>query len=417
MARLGPERVKAATAWRFAYLLIQGGLSTAVFVGLAQVLPSDAFAAAAVAQGILVISQAVGDFGLSQAAVTSLPSRIAAEPELRPHLLAGAARGFIYASGVAIALALLAVPIVPVAAAGPVAAIAPGAGASVIVAGADGLLRSEGHFRQPVLLVLWSRLGMFAAIPAAALTDSAVWACGLLAGGACLGALPALLAILRTTRSSDRPLVRPSLEAALPLGVAQILIAATGRLNTVAVSVLTGLSAAAAFESTWRLFQLGQYIAGGVATALAPFVGVAFGGGSSSEFLGLVRRGMATLAACGFLWAAGLVMLRYPLARLFGGELDQVVADAIVPLAIVIPVSFVGFLGMMTLAASQNERVWIVYAHIAGAVLNAAVIAINGAEPSASDAALGAAAGVAITSLLMMYRVIVLTRNVDSRSV
>ena len=68
----------SATTWRLAFLVIQGGSSVVLFAALGHLLSEGALAATAVAQGVIVIAQSVGDFGLSQAAVAVLPARIAA---------------------------------------------------------------------------------------------------------------------------------------------------------------------------------------------------------------------------------------------------------------------------------------------------------------------------------------------------
>ena len=91
---LDSSRLPRAAGLRFGYLLIQGGASVVLFALLGHVMPADAFAAVAVAQGILVLCQAIGDFGFSQAATTALTARIATEPELREPLHAAAARAF-----------------------------------------------------------------------------------------------------------------------------------------------------------------------------------------------------------------------------------------------------------------------------------------------------------------------------------
>jgi hypothetical protein len=80
-----------AAAWRLTFLAIQGGGSVILFSALGHALDRGAFAATAVAQGVIVLAQAIGDFGLSQAAVSVLPTWIASRPEIEEDLLAGAA--------------------------------------------------------------------------------------------------------------------------------------------------------------------------------------------------------------------------------------------------------------------------------------------------------------------------------------
>ncbi|MDQ3721750.1 MAG: hypothetical protein M3376_01485, partial [Actinomycetota bacterium] len=93
MAELSQDRVGEATGWRYAYLLVQAGLSLALYIGVAAVLPAPDFAICAVALGSLVAIQAVADFGISQAAVAALPNPGTVGPAMaRLVLEAGIAR-------------------------------------------------------------------------------------------------------------------------------------------------------------------------------------------------------------------------------------------------------------------------------------------------------------------------------------
>ena len=74
LSGLGPERLAEATRWRYAYLFAQGGLSLVLYLVLGIVLDEAAFSTTAVALGVVVIAQALGDFGLSQAAVVIIPN-------------------------------------------------------------------------------------------------------------------------------------------------------------------------------------------------------------------------------------------------------------------------------------------------------------------------------------------------------
>ena len=74
MSTFTVDRLPRATAWRFAFLVSQGGMSLLLFSVLAHVLPESEFAPTAIAQGVLVIAQAVSDFG-SAGTVSATPSR------------------------------------------------------------------------------------------------------------------------------------------------------------------------------------------------------------------------------------------------------------------------------------------------------------------------------------------------------
>ena len=405
MAGLQPERVKVATAWRFAYLVIQGGLSTVLFVWLAQVLPPGPFAACAVAQGVLVIAQAVGDFGLSQAAVTALPARIARSPKEQDALTAGAARAFLVAAVAALMLALMVVLVVPAEARVPVALVAPAAGAAVLVGGADGLLRAVGEFGRPVFLLLISRVAAFAAVPVAIATDSATWTCAALSVGAVVGSLPAGMSIWHRARWHSRARTREIVATAFPLGLSQLLIVASGRLNTVVVSALATVSVAAAFEGAWRLYQLGQYVAGGLATAVAPFVGHALGARRHTQVAGPLMRLAAIMAILGGCWMMVLLAFGEPLSTLLLGQsYGAQVADAIPPLALVSPIAFVAFVAMMTLAASDQDRAWILVANVFGSAVNLVLVFTLASAQGAKGASIAAAAGIGVAGVLMCLR-------------
>lgn len=412
MNGLRPERVKAATGWRFAYLAAQGGLSTALLACLAHVLPPDAFAPVAVALGTLVVAQAVGDFGLSHAAVTVLPSRLAALPTKRRELLAGAARASLWAAAGGVALTVLAAGAVPGDARAAVLLIAPAAGAAVVVAGIDGLMRAEGEFRKPVELVLFSRLGPFLAVPVAALTDSASWASASVSAGATVGTLPAAMGLLRYTRLSDDPLIGSMAKAAAPLGVSQLLIVGSGRLNTVFLSALASVPAAATFEGAWRLYQLGLYVAGGLATAVAPFIGHAVGTQQYRQLLTGVRQGILVLLSIGGIWTLALLLFREPVSEvLFGDTFGARVADAVLPLALVTPLGFVAFLATVTMATSRGGRVVILLANAGGAVVNLVLVLALAPDHGARGGALAAALGVAVTSSVLMIGLVTSMRS------
>ncbi len=194
-APFSPDRVLGASLWRMTFLLVQGGGSVVLAASLGHILDARMFATTLLVQGVLVIAQTIGDFGLAQATVTMLPAWIARSPESARRLLASASRAYLYAAGAAMVLTVISAALVPEAARVAILVSAPAAAATVIVAGADGLLRSQGEFRRPVLFVAASEIGGFAGIPVAVATQSAVWTCVAISAGTVVGATGALLAL------------------------------------------------------------------------------------------------------------------------------------------------------------------------------------------------------------------------------
>jgi len=406
--RFHATRLPAATGWRFAYLIAQGGLSLALFGILAHLLPTRAFAATAVAQGALVIAQAVGDFGLSQAAVTALPARLREHPSLRPELLRGASSSYAVAAVMALGATLLAVLVVPAAARLPVALIAPAGAVTVLVSGADGILRAQGEFRRPPILVTVSRLGAFAGVGAAVVDRSAVATCAAIAAGTVIASVPAALVLYRTFQGSDRGSSRDLRRAAIPLGLAELCMIASGRLDTILLSAISGAVAGAGFEGAWRVYQLAQYVVGGLATAAAPFIADASGAGHSDRALILIRRlGLVVLAA-GIALGAGLLLLGGPASRVLFGSLGPAVARALPPLALLTPLSFLGFFSMVVLATSPVDRLWILPANALGAVVNVALVLILAPSRGLDGTTLACSLGLGAAALLLVARLLVM---------
>jgi O-antigen/teichoic acid export membrane protein len=400
------ERIPGATAWRLTFLAIQGGGSVILFSALGHVLHRPAFAATAVAQGVIVLAQALGDFGLSQAAVTVLPTRIAARPEAESDLLAGAALVYLGAAVVGALLTLAAVPIVPAAAAAPVAVSAPAAAASVIVAGADGILRSRGEFRRPVVLMALSEGAGFAGVPVALATHSAVWTCAAVAAGMALGAMASLLLLARVHRAGRGGAAWPFFRASLPLGLSQVFIVLGTRADTLLAGGVSGLLAAGAFEGTWRVYQLSQYAAGGVATAAAPFIADALGAGRLRDGRRMLGRLILELLAVGVAGAAILYFARDPLAHALTGSLAGPVARALSRFALLCPLAAVSLAAFYTLAGRDGQRRFVLVAHIVGAAVNIALGVALAPSMGARGIVTGCAVGLAVTDVLLLMRLV-----------
>jgi O-antigen/teichoic acid export membrane protein len=408
MASFDAARLPRATAWRFAYLLLQGGLSLTLFSVLAHVLPPREFDATAIAQGVLVIAQAMGDFGLSQAAVTVLPARIAAFPGETNELLRGAACTYLASAAAAFAVTLLAVLVLPAAARAPVALIAAAGAVTVLVSGADGLLRACGEFRRPAIIVTLSRLGGFAGVGVAAASGSAAATCAGIAAGTVVASTPAALVLRRFYRAARRSRIRELRRAALPLGFGELCVLASGRFDTVLLSTISGTAVGAGFESTWRLYQLAQYVVGGLATAAAPFIADAHGASRHKDQLTLIRRTGSVVLVAGLVLGVGLLVTADPVSRILFGHLGPAVAHALPPFAVLTPLSFLSFFSLIVLATSPTDRWWIVPATGLGAVINVVLVLLIAPSHGLDGGTLACAIGLTVTATVLIWRLAVL---------
>lgn len=400
---LDPSRMHHAAAWRGVYLLAQGGLSILLFAGLARMLPPAGFAITATVQGVLIIAWSVGDLGLAQAAVSVLPGYLADRDEDRARALGGAAVAFFLAAAFALGLCCVAALFVASQARLAMLLIAPAAAATVLVSGADGLLRAQGDFRRPVVLVLLSRLGAFAAVLSAAVSPSADWACAAMSIGIAVGSIGSARFLGELSRSAEPAAVRAFVKAAIPLGVAQLFTVGGGRLNTLILSTTAGLRASAVFETTWRGFQLGQYVVGALATGWAPFLAAALGRGSRQEFRPLLRRSIGIVAVAGVVTGGLLFVLRHPLGHALAPAVGRQAGDDLTPLAIITPVSFLGFLVTFVVSASPHYRRYLLPAYGLGALLNIVLTLALSHKSGAAGAALASAAGIcASTGVLLL---------------
>lgn len=412
--RLGADRAVEGTVWRFVYLFAQAGLSLGMFAGLALVLPTGEFAPVTVALGVLVIAAALADLGLGSAAITALPARIAQKPSARPELLSGAVKGFYWAAGLALALPLITLVGLEDSSRLAVLLIAPAAPTYVLVAAADSILRAEGEFRSPVLLVAFNRAGGLASLPVAAMTGSSAWSCAAVSAGTIIATIPSLVFLMRVRRAMPSGRASSIIRAALPIGLSQLFIILSGRANTLVLATIVSTAAAAAFETAWRLFQTGQYFAGAIATGIAPFVGNALGGGRGAELRRLLIRSMAIATGAGLAFSALLLTIRRPVADVLVGDLASDVSRAVLPLAIVAPLAFAGFIGTIVLAASDVDRYVVLLANAAGASVNVCFVVILVPAGGAADAGFACAAGIALTQLIILFRVVLLGRRLRS---
>jgi O-antigen/teichoic acid export membrane protein len=407
---LGPEKLLGATFWRVTFLLVQGGGSVVLAAVLSHILDARAFATTLLAQGVLVIAQAIGDFGLSQAAVTLLPARIAAAPSSAASLRSGVAHAYVYAAVAAFALTLASTSLVPAGAVVAIAVSAPAAAATVLVGGADGLLRAQGHFRRPVTLVAASELGGFAGIPVAAASHSAVWTCAAIAAGTTAGAFGSVTTLRHHLRRPGS--ARDFLRAAAPLGMVQVFVSLATRFDSLLAASIPGVIAAGTFEGAWRIYQLGQYAAGALATAAAPFIAHAFGAGETTRALVLLRRLLLRLLATGVLAGAVIYLARMPLAHLLAGSLARPVAGSLWILAVTSPVTAVGIPAAYALIALDGDRTFLLGSFALGAVVNLALGIILATPLRIHGILIGCAAGAVLTSTLLLWRLTVAGKRV-----
>lgn len=408
------DRLPGAAAWRYVYLFIQAGSTMLLYVGLAHILSAEAFAAAATAQGVLLIAQVVGDFGLSQAAVTALPARVAASRGGSERLLGGAALAFVVAAGAALVLALISVVFLPSSVFWPVVLVAPAAALMVFVAGADGLLRGAGEFRRPVVFVAASRLGGFLALPVAALTGSASAACGALSVGTLIGSIGPVRLVARRARGAEVRAARDFAHASVPLGVSQVLILLGSRVNTLILAAGTSVTAAAVFDAAWRLYHVGHYAVGSLATAIAPFAADAIGARRARVLARLTWRTLLVMALGGAVLGAAVLVWREPLGQVLFDELGLRAAKAVVPLIVVLPLTLCGLVALATLSASDVDRRIVLMGYAIGSVLNLGLVVYLAERHGAYGAALAAAVGLAVTNAILLVAHFRLVRRVSA---
>ena len=368
-------------------------------------LPGREFAICAVALGALVAVQAVADFGFSQAAIAALPNPATLGTILpRPVLEAGVARLVFAGAAAALAGSCAVALAVPADARVALIAIGPASALAVVVAGLDGILRAGGDFRRPVLIVGASRFGALPAIAVAAWTQEAVVTCATVSAGILAGSVPALRGLWRHATAADgAAAMRPLLRMAAPLGLSNLCILASARINTILLGSAASLASAAAFESAWRVFQFGQYALGAAASAVAPFVAAGLAGDPGSSLHRRLRRTVLTMLAGGCALGAAIVLLRHPIADVVTGGASGSVARSLVPLGIVLPAGLVLLFATLTLGASSaHDRRRVLAAYAAGAIANVVVLLALAGSSADVAGAVAASAGICLTLALLV---------------
>ena len=411
MADLSDDRVGEATGWRYTYLLVQAGLSLVLFVALAATLPGVAFEICALALGSLVAVQAVADFGISQAAMVALPNPATLGPApARAVLEAAIARLVVAGAGAALVIGCLLALAVPESARLAIVAIAPASALSVVVAGVDGILRADGRFRRPVWLVGASRAGGLPAIGVAAATHDAAGTCAAISLGILVGSAPALRELARWWRAADgRPATRGLLRVAAPLGVSNLCIVASARINTIVLGATASLSSAAVFESAWRVFQAGQYALGAAATALAPFVaaGLSSPANHGARLHRRLRRTMVIVTLGGGAVGAAIVALRHPISDIVASDGADGVARSLVLLGPALPVGLLLLFATVALSASSSrDRLWVLGAYAAGAAVNVVCVLVLSRDAPDTAGAAASALGMCATLAVLVPRLL-----------
>jgi O-antigen/teichoic acid export membrane protein len=120
---------------------------------------------------------------------------------------------------------------------------------------------------------------------------------------------------------------------------------------------------------------------------------------------------MAVVISAGFLFSALLLALRRPVAEVLVGELASDVSRALLPLAIVAPVAFAGFVGTIALAASDADRHFVLLASAVGACVNLSLATVLVPAGGAAAAGLACAVGLALTNVIILLRLVMLGRR------
>jgi O-antigen/teichoic acid export membrane protein len=265
-----------------------------------------------------------------------------------------------------------------------------------------------------VVLMAASELGGFAGLPVAIATHSAIWTSAAVSAGTTIGAAGAVATVAMIRRGGAARAVGSFVRACVPLGVSQLFIVLGTRFDTVLAGAVSGLLAAGTFEGAWRVYQLGQYVVGGLATAAAPFVADALGAGRHDEAVALLRRLIVRMLVLGAILGALLYLGRYPIARVLAGSLAGQVAAVLPIIAVLSPVAAVGLVGFFTLISREGERGYVLAVHAIGAAVNVVVVVLLGGTHGARGVTFGCAAGIAVTDVLMLIRLRSVVRGLDA---
>jgi O-antigen/teichoic acid export membrane protein len=392
-AKLEQGRLPHAVASRLGYLLIQGSTGLLSFALLARLLDSRQLGAATAALAAYVTAQVLSDFGLSQLITVEIPRALREDPLEARRLEAQAARLFFRAAAIAVALTAAVAAVVPGEAALATLAVAPAAGSTLLVTGAESSARAHGDLLAPLRYAACARTPFFVLLPLLALWPTATFAMALLSAASVIGSLPAARRLLRAATIPDRRPQRGLLRAAAAVGVVGALIVVGSRANVLILSRIEGVTEAGRFEGAWRAFQVWVYAAGALATATTPFAAYAAAARGRMGLTALARRGLAVSVAAGLGAALVLGLFATPIAELLYGRADSHVVAAERALALALPLTFASFYLWMAVLLPLGRLRGLTLAAGAMAVVTLALTAVLSPGRGAEGCALAVLAG------------------------
>jgi len=117
------------------------------------------------------------------------------------------------------------------------------------------------------------------------------------------------------------------------------------------------------------------------------------------------------MLAYGTLVGAAIWIARDPLAHLLAGSIATPVAAALPALAILTPLTAVGMLAFFALVSYDHQRRNVLVAYGAGALVNVVAATTLAGSDGGRGVVFGCAAGLLVTNVLMVGRLVVLIRG------
>jgi O-antigen/teichoic acid export membrane protein len=109
-----------------------------------------------------------------------------------------------------------------------------------------------------------------------------------------------------------------------------------------------------------------------------------------------------------------LYVARAPLARVFAGAIASPVAAALPVLALVTPIAVAGTLALYAVVSRDDGRGWVFVAYALGAVTNCILVPLLAPSHGGKGVVIACAAGLVITNLVLLARLAVLVRHLES---
>ena len=392
------QRLRRAIASRVVYLAIQGGSSLAIFALLARSLSVSELDAAATALAVFVTVQAICDLGLSHVATSQIPRHARRDPAEATRVAAAIARMAGVTAAASVAMTAAAALLVPASARPSVLAIAPAAGAAVVVTAAESLARARDDVVTPMRLALTSRCAFFVVSPLLLLHPPPAAAVALFTASMLVGSIPAFRRVAAVGAGHPGAPLTIIAGTALAIGCAGALVAIGTRGVVVVLANVGGTGAVAAFEASWRVYQVFMYAAGAVATAIVPYAAGALAAGGVRGLRRAIAPTLAALALGGIAAGALVYALAAPFAAAMLGEDLPAAERATRALALALPASFVLY-GIQTAVAVPLVRLRALL--LGGAALCAVTVGVTFAL-APDEGAAGAAIAVLCGQLAML---------------